>query len=506
MSEIRVTYSGLISFIISISSVFTGLVFTLIVTRQLTQEEFGTWSLIGVLTSYVLVVHPITTMWVTREIARGTDSGHTAIISTGLFTLFGIVAYVILILIIGSTVNVDLTILLISVILIPTYFFRNVFASIGYGYKPQWVEYNLLIFELVKIPLGFGFVYMLDFGITGAILTIFGATVSSLSYLFIKLRTKLTEEFNAKQLKKWLKLFWIPTYPQLNRLIYNLDMVIFTLITGAVGAVAYWGAGNAIAQSVVHASKINVALYPKLLGGGKKEIFQENLTRVFYFSFPMFGMAIVFAEPGLFALNPLYRDGTTVVFLLVPLVFQFSMVKVFSSVLQGVERIDTNEQANFKSYIKSKLFYIPTLALYQAVGYSISLLITLWIMNDFVTSEVKMVEIWALVALITHIPYTSYLFILVRKEFRPSFAKGSILKYLFSSIFSFGITYILIQENLIYKESIFEFLPSLIPYLIFAVGMYLGITLGMDKKTRKLFKSVIKEVKAMTKGDRNGKK
>ena len=43
------------------------------------------------------------------------------------------------------------------------------------------------------------------------------------------------------------------------------------------------------------------------------------------------------------------------------------------------------------------------------------------------------------------------------------------------------------QEYLIFEESIFEFLPSLIPYLIFAVGMYLGITLGMDKKTRKLF-------------------
>jgi len=498
-----VTYSGLISFIISICSVFTGLIFTLIVTRQLSQEEFGTWSVIGVLTSYVLVVHPITTMWVTREIARGIDSGRTAIISSGLFAMLGVIAYIILVFIISFNVDIDLTVILISVILIPTYFFRNVLSAIGYAYKPQWVEYNLLIFELAKIPLGFILVYFLDYGLTGAILTIFGATSISVSYLFIKLRNNLKDEFNFTRLKKWLKLFLIPTYPQLNRLIYNLDIMIFTLITGAVGAVAYWGAAIAISQSVVHASKINVALYPKLLAGGKKEAFQENFTRVMYFSFPICAMAIVFAEPGLFTLNPIYREGVSVVIFTVLLIFQFSLVKVFSSVLQGVEKVDINEKASFKSYLKSKLFFIPTLALYQALAYSLSLVVVLLIINDYVMSELKMVEIWALIALITHIPYTTYLYILVRREFAPSLDKYAILKYLITSIGSFSITYYLVKENLVYKESIFEFLPNVIPYVIFAIVLYLGITYVVDKKTRKLFKSAISEIKIMTKGSKN---
>ena len=71
MSGIRVTYSGLISFVVSLLSVLTGVIFTLIVTRQLSQEEFGTWGLIGGMTGYVLIFGPITTYWVTREIARG---------------------------------------------------------------------------------------------------------------------------------------------------------------------------------------------------------------------------------------------------------------------------------------------------------------------------------------------------------------------------------------------------------------------------------------------------
>ena len=71
MTGIRVTYSGLISFAVSLLSILTGVIFTLVVTRQLTQDEFGAWGLIGTMTGYVLIFGPITTYWVTREIARG---------------------------------------------------------------------------------------------------------------------------------------------------------------------------------------------------------------------------------------------------------------------------------------------------------------------------------------------------------------------------------------------------------------------------------------------------
>ena len=46
MSNIRVTYSGLISFTVGLISVFTGLVFLTIVTRSLSIEEYGTWGLL----------------------------------------------------------------------------------------------------------------------------------------------------------------------------------------------------------------------------------------------------------------------------------------------------------------------------------------------------------------------------------------------------------------------------------------------------------------------------
>ena len=87
MSGIRVTYSGLISLVIGFSTIVTGLIFTLIVTRSLTPEELGTWSLIGGLITYVIIIEPIISYWVLRETARGIESEKTAVVTSAIFSV-----------------------------------------------------------------------------------------------------------------------------------------------------------------------------------------------------------------------------------------------------------------------------------------------------------------------------------------------------------------------------------------------------------------------------------
>ena len=57
MSSIRVGYAGSISFLIGIIRLVLGFAFITIVTRTLTPEEYGTWTLIGGLLVYVLILH-----------------------------------------------------------------------------------------------------------------------------------------------------------------------------------------------------------------------------------------------------------------------------------------------------------------------------------------------------------------------------------------------------------------------------------------------------------------
>ena len=69
MSEIRTTYSGLISAAFGLTRIFAGLFFMIIITRTLVAEELGTWALITSLLFYGIILDPIIAYWATRDTA-----------------------------------------------------------------------------------------------------------------------------------------------------------------------------------------------------------------------------------------------------------------------------------------------------------------------------------------------------------------------------------------------------------------------------------------------------
>ena len=495
MSGIRVTYSGIISFVIGIVSIFTGLVFTLIVTRQLSQEEFGTWALIGGLTTYALILRPIISFWSVREIARGEKSGKTAILSTNLIAAIGIMVYLIITYFFGEQTGVDRTILLFATILIPVEFIRNELSRIAQGSQPHVQEYGLIVFELTKIPIALVLIYFLDMGLIGLIITSVIATCSSITILLIRTLDQIRGKFNKKYLKKWFKLFWIPMYPTISQIILISDVAMFTLFTGSVSGLAYWAAANAVSRFVNNSAKLGKAVYPKLLGGAKKQVFEKNLILILYFAFPLSATSIVFAKPALFILNPIYDIAVMVVIFLIPMIFLRMLSQLFQSALGGTENVDTKENSTFKDYIKSKLFFLPTIDIIQKAIYLSSLVVMLIIFVPIIESEIYLVMYWAIIALSTQIPFTIYYYVLLKKEFKPKFNMKTIFKYLLSSIFVFGSTFVLMEEFLEYKESIFEFFPQFLIFLSLGVISYLVLTSIIDSKTRVLFRSVIEEIK-----------
>ena len=495
MSEIRVTFSGLISFAVGIGSLITGLIFTLIVTRRLTPEEFGEWGLIGALTGYVLMFNPLISYWNTREIARGVDSGKTSLQSSLLFSFGAILVYLVIAKLVGSNVGVDFFVLFLAIMIIPVEFLKRSLTSITLGFKPQAAEYGLLSFEFTKIPIGLALIYFLDMGIEGVIITTTIASMSSIVILLIVARKKLQGKFQIKYVKKWAKLVWLPLYPRISSVFERSDVTAFTIISGSLTGLAYWTAANSISHLVNHSGKINRALYPKLLGGGRKEFFQENFVRVLYFAFPLTAMTLIFARPGLFLLNPLYEVAVLVVFALTPLTFLRTMQNVFSQALSGIEKVDTFEDSTFMDYVKSKLFVLPTLVNIQRGISLLSLVVLLFILVQYGSTELELVIAWGIISSITQLPFTIYLGFLVYREFHPKLNYNAIIKYLVATVIVFLIIYVLMNEFLIYEKEIFVFLPNFLPFLIGSGVGYLGLTYLIDPKTRKLVKLVFAEFK-----------
>lgn len=495
MNGIRVTYSGLISFAVGIGSVITGMFFILLVTRQLTSNELGTWTLIGGLISYVVITESIISYWVTREIARGTESGKTAVFSSGIFSLAGVMIYVIVAYFGAEQFNVDKNILIFAAILIPVMFLDRTLSSINLGWRPQAASYGVLVFESAKIPAGMILVYFLHLGVSGAIVTSFIAYLLSIIILLIYARNKIKHRIRIEFLKKWIKLSWLTYYPQLANLISKFDVLIYTLIVGSVTGLAYYTAAIAISSLVGQTSAISRALYPKLLEGNKEKYLQENLIRVFYFIIPLTALSIAFARPALFALNPIYEIASLVTIFMIIRMFFNALTGVFYPALTGIETVDIDEKSTFRDYLKSKLFSLPSLSIIQASIYIILLSVGLLFLVPSKLGQLNLVIYWSLILLFTEFPFTIYLYRLVKKNFLLKIDYKVLLKYFLASIGIFGPVYYLSTQFLEFKNSIFEFLPSLLLFVILGMLGYLIITYIIDNRTRELFKAVIKEFK-----------
>ncbi len=491
MSNIRVTYSGLISFAISLSSIFTGLIFTIIVTRQLPQEEFGTWALIGGLISYVLIIEPIISYWTTREIARGVESGTTSLVSSGVFSIFGLIGYLIIVFFVGQKAGINLDFLYFAALLVPVLFLTKTLNAINYAWKPHSISFGYLAFELTKIPAALLLIYFLDLGLIGAISAVIIAHISNIIVLLWYAKPKLKESFKIKTLKKWLNLFWLPLYPASTNFLLALDVVIYTTITGSVFGLAFWAVSNSIANLVGQSRHISRGIYPKLLESGKPEFVQENLLLSFYFAVPLMITAITFAKPGLFILNPFYISAVSVVIILSFKVFLDIFFGLYSSAILGLEKVDL-KNFTFKEYLKSKLFFLPTIRLIQFGSYGALLTIMLLVVK--IEDELTLIIYWALISLGTEIVSVLYMHKIAKKEITLKMNWNIIMKYFVVSIVTSGIAYVLMDKFLIYDESVYIFLPNLIPYLIISIFGYLGITYCIDKRTRKLSASIINEL------------
>ena len=209
MSGIRVTYSGLITFVFGIIGIITGMILTIILTRSLDQTEYGTWGLILALITYVTLIAPIVSYWSTRDTARNIQSGKTAILSSMLLSMVAVSIYILISYLMGNYTNVEKNVLLFAAILIPVTFVNGILSAINLGWKPHAISYGILAYGISSIPLALFLIYYLDFGVAGIIISVFLANIASILILFYYAKEKITNQFNKTFLKKWLKFSWV---------------------------------------------------------------------------------------------------------------------------------------------------------------------------------------------------------------------------------------------------------------------------------------------------------
>jgi len=492
LSNIRVTYSGLISFIVSITSVLTGTVFVVMVTRKLLPEELGLWTLITSLVSYVLIVEPIISYWTTRQIARGEQVGKTSLFTGSLLSIPGIVVFFIIAF--SLSLEIDFNLMVLAAVLVPIRFLHEILNGIAHGYKPHSISFGNLAFEISKIPVGLLFIVFLQFGIIGAFLTIIASSLLRLIILLIMLREQLIGKIKSEVIKFWFRMSWIPMYGAFAGFIFTLDVIIFSSLTNSLVGLAYWTAGITIATLISQSGSISQALYPKLIATGKKEYAEENFKRTLFLAIPILAVSIILAKPLLHIINPIYTDGTTIVYFLTMKSFVVIFASMAFNISRAFEKVDLDKNASFRSYLKSKLFFIPTISYITAGIYVVALSIFLLI-RDPSMSEIDLVSIWALIFFLVLIPTTIYVLILIRKNHQINLPYVHILKFLGATILASIPVYFMSVNMLTYSPSIFDFLPQVILIVSVGAAIYFVTTYIIDQSTRTLIHAIIREIR-----------
>ena len=498
MADIRVTYTGLLSFSIAILSVIFGMIFTLVLTRTLSVEEYGTWGLISGLLFYVSMLAPIITFWATRETARGIESGKTAVLASTFLSCGAVGIYILISFFMSNQTHTDENILILSIILVPSIFLNGIFTAINLGWKPHAISYGTLSFGVSQVIFIFIFIFYLDLGIAGAIFANFLAYIVSNTILFKFAHKKLKNNFNKILIKKWINLSWLPLYPSLSILIDALGIAIFALITGSVIGLAFWTVGIIIAGLISHSELISRGVYPKLLEGGNRNYLQNNISQLFYFALFMTGFVIVFAKPALFAMNPIYESAVWVVVILAFNNFFRVINNVSVLNLSGMETMDIDKNTTFKKYLHSQLFYPYSIKLIQATISIIILTVGLILLINYDVQNHTLLIFWALVYLFSQIPTTLYLFNLMYKKLEMKFNLKIILKYLVITIFSFGIIFMITEQFLEYNSELITFVPNLLIFAIIAVFIHVSISYITDSTIRQLIHDIVKEIKNKT--------
>ena len=484
----------MISVVVGLLTVITGLVFTIILTRTLDPVEFGTWGVITVLFLGVLNIEPIISYWATREVARGLESAKTAIFSSGIFSSMAVIIYLIIVHFVHSGTDTDFESIFLAAFLIPIIFLNRVLSGINLGWKPQAVSYGILVMGVTQIPMALIFVYFFDMGVMGIIISVAIANISSIIVLAISAREIIKKEFQIKFLKKWFRLSWLPFYPGIAGMVHAYDVVIFALLVGSVEGIGFWTAAVLLPNLISNSGLISTAVYAKLLQKGKMDNLQRNVTQIFFFAFPLSAIVIVFAEPGLFILNPIYQIAFPVVIIMTFQVVLNTLSTVFQSMLKGVETVDVDEKASFKQYIKSKLFLLPTLLLIQYSVYITLLVIMLWVAgSDY--DLIDLITYWAIIMLSTQIPITICHYIMVRKHLQITFEFSIILKYFAISLVVFSLIYYLTEQFLEYDSNVFVFIPAVLLFTMIGVFGYISITYLVDSRTKHLVSEIINELK-----------
>ncbi len=484
--EIRVQYSGFVVFSAQILSVATGLIFTLLLTRNMTKPEYGIWANIFDVIGYFLLLSSVFPFWTMRFVARQKQGAAKTGFLANLFVslIFGLV-YISLTPFVTAALHISSQYVLIYVIAsvqIINMYLIVVLESVLRAKKPQAIGYGLLIEEVCKIVLACLLIIGLHQLFLGAVLSLIIAAAVQVLY-YLKLTSKeLRQRIQWAYAREWLKSSVVNIYNAAgNQLAASTIILLF--VYGGQAARGNYQAAMTYANIVGYSLFLSYALYPRLLTKNNSEDVTQSLKTVLMFAIPMTTIVFSLPESLLIILNVHFNEATPVLMVLAVDAFVLVISQFYSSVIFGVEKLDEEAKIPFRELVKSKIFKVFTLPYLQAI---IAIPTCFYVLTQYASGlSVNAAVFVTAINLAAHVATLAIQYGMMRNSVRINVPWKSIGKYLIASAVSAVFFHMLPDTTTI-----------LLTLCVVLAGsaIYASILLAIDKDARNLVLAIWQEI------------
>jgi O-antigen/teichoic acid export membrane protein len=489
-SDIRLKYSGLIVFVSYLISVATGFAFILMITRNVSTEEFGIWGNINDLRNYFILLSGVVPFWATRFIAREhAGSAKTALIANIFISVAAASIYLVLVPIILPVLQISSVYSVLYIIVSAEIFELHIMSALEAvlrAKQPHTIGYALLVFEVCKVLLGFMFILQFKLGLQGAVYSIIISYAIKIAF-YIKLTEKeLKESAKWNYLKEWLKAAPINIYNIVGNNMGTFSLLLLFVYAGKL-ARAYHGAAASFINIITYSSLLAFALYPRLLSGGSDEDVSTSLRLVMMFAIPMTTGVMVLSDSYLTVLEAAYAEARPVLLLLAISGLCITLLQVFNSVIMGTEKVDAKAKIAFRELVKTRLFLLFTLPYIQS---AVTLPTTFYILTSIATTPLEAASYLALISSLAGSAILIATYIIARKCLIFNFPWKSVFKYSLASAVMATVLLLIPHPTRLSRVLVFTLLGA---------AIYLTTLMIIDRETRSLAKSILGETTRLVK-------
>jgi O-antigen/teichoic acid export membrane protein len=486
-NQVRLRYSGFIVFTTQILSLITGLVFTLLLTRNMTTDQFNVWTNIFDYTGYFLLFNPVLPFWATRFVARGKEGAVKTSVSTQLtIALASTLIYFPVIVLISNAIGTSsyLPIYLIAGFYILTFYSITIFESILQCVKPQFVGYGLMGEEIVKVTIALILILGFKQLFLGAILGLVVSCVVQVFFYSYVLRSYLKQKIHWGYLKEWIKGSPAIAYNAIGGQLMSFVFILLFLYGGS-GARAYYQAALTFTVIISYANSLAFALYPKLLAKScNSHDVGVSFRTVMMLAIPFATITMIMSISFLTILKISYAVAWPVLIALTVDTLIVMVSTFYSNCVMGVEHFDAEGKIAFSKLMHSKIFKIFSIPYIQA---AIAVPLAYFVLNGLPRADPVMATVEVvLILLAVHTSTLLGVYYFMRHSIKIPVAWRCMTKYVLSALLMGLVLYFLPTTTT---------LLSTIAKAIGGFALYIGLLLLIDHQARELLGLVWEEIR-----------